>query len=118
MEELIVRNGDVQLAASYSPAGDTAIVALHGAGEGTREFGSYTHLHELLPPAGIGVVTFDRRGEGESKTWRCPTARSRPSTTPSSSTGSPDERDEPARRPLPVRGVLRVALDQPRLFAP
>ena len=26
----------------------------------------YRHLHELLPPAGIGVVTFDRRGEGES----------------------------------------------------
>jgi pimeloyl-ACP methyl ester carboxylesterase len=23
-------------------------------------------LHEVLPPAGIGVVTFDRRGEGES----------------------------------------------------
>jgi uncharacterized protein len=66
VEELIVRNGDVELAASYSPAGDTAIVALHGAGEGTREFGSYTHLHELLPPAGVGVVTFDRRGEGDS----------------------------------------------------
>jgi pimeloyl-ACP methyl ester carboxylesterase len=66
VEALTVRNGAVELAASYSPAGATAIVALHGAGEGTREFGSYTHLHELLPPAGIGVVTFDRRGEGES----------------------------------------------------
>jgi pimeloyl-ACP methyl ester carboxylesterase len=66
MEELRVRNGDVELAASYSRAGETAIVALHGAGEGTRDFGSYTHLHELLPPAGIGVVTFDRRGDGES----------------------------------------------------
>jgi pimeloyl-ACP methyl ester carboxylesterase len=66
MEELRVRNGDVELAASYSPTGETVIVALHGAGEGTRDFRSYTHLHELLPPAGIGVVTFDRRGEGES----------------------------------------------------
>jgi uncharacterized protein len=54
------------LAASYSPGGDTAIVALHGAGEGTKDAPLYAHLHELLPPAGIGVVTFDRRGEGES----------------------------------------------------
>jgi len=66
MEDLSVRNGDVELAASYSPAGETVIVALQGAGEGTRDFRSYTHLHDLLPPAGIGVVTFDRRGEGES----------------------------------------------------
>jgi hypothetical protein len=43
-----------------------AIVVLHGAGEGTRESVLYTHLHELLPPAGVGVVTFDRRGEGKS----------------------------------------------------
>ena len=54
------------LAGSYSPAGEIALVALHGAGEGTREGLLYEHLHEVLPPAGIGVVTFDRRGEGES----------------------------------------------------
>jgi uncharacterized protein len=54
------------LAASYSPAGEKAIVALHGAGDGTREGLLYEHLHRVLPPAGIGVVTFDRRGEGES----------------------------------------------------
>jgi hypothetical protein len=66
MEELRIRNGEIELAASYSPAGETVVVALHGAGEGTREFRPYTHLHELLPAAGVGVVTFDRRGEGES----------------------------------------------------
>jgi alpha-beta hydrolase superfamily lysophospholipase len=66
VEDLRVEHGAVSLAASYSPAGDTAIVALHGAGEGTRESPLYGHLHELLPPAGIGVVTFDRRGEGGS----------------------------------------------------
>jgi pimeloyl-ACP methyl ester carboxylesterase len=66
MEDLRVDHDGISLAASYSPAGDTAIVALHGAGEGTRESPLYRHLHELLPPAGIGVVTFDRRGEGES----------------------------------------------------
>jgi pimeloyl-ACP methyl ester carboxylesterase len=54
------------LAASYSHAGEKAIVALHGAGDVTREGLPYEHLHRVLPPAGIGVVTFDRRGEGES----------------------------------------------------
>jgi pimeloyl-ACP methyl ester carboxylesterase len=66
MEELKIECDGFRLAASYSPAEEAAIVALHGAGEGTRESRLYTHLHELLPPAGIGVVTFDRRGEGES----------------------------------------------------
>ncbi len=66
MEELRIERDGFSLAASYSPAGPTALVALQGAGEGTREFRSYRHLHELLPPQGIGVVTFDRRGEGES----------------------------------------------------
>jgi pimeloyl-ACP methyl ester carboxylesterase len=66
MEELRIERDGFSLAASYSPAGGAAVVALHGAGEGTRESQLYTHLHDLLPPAGIGVVTFDRRGEGES----------------------------------------------------
>ncbi len=54
------------LAVSYSPAGRTALVAVHGAGMGTRDWFLYGHLHERLPPAGIGVATFDRRGDGES----------------------------------------------------
>jgi pimeloyl-ACP methyl ester carboxylesterase len=66
MEELRIQRDGFTLAASYSPAGDTAVVALHGAGKGTRDGPLYRHLHELLPPVGIGVVTFDRRGEGES----------------------------------------------------
>ncbi len=66
MEELRVEHEGVTLVGSYSPAGETAIVALHAAGEGTREGMLYEHLHRVLPPAGIGVVTFDRRGEGES----------------------------------------------------
>lgn len=66
MKELTIERVGGTLAASYSPAGDTAVVALHGAGEGTRDSPSYSHLHELLPAAGIGVVTFDRRGEGQS----------------------------------------------------
>jgi uncharacterized protein len=66
MEEVRIERDGFSLAASYSPGGPTALVALHGAGEGTRESPSLRHLHELLPPHGIGVVTFDRRGEGES----------------------------------------------------
>jgi uncharacterized protein len=66
VEELRIQLEGVTLAARYSAAGDTAIVALHGAGEGTADSPLYSHLHTLLPPAGIGVVTFDRRGEGES----------------------------------------------------
>jgi len=64
MEELRVQG----LAVSYSPAGPTALVALHGAGDGTRDSSPlYRHLHETLPPRGIGVATFDRRGDGESE---------------------------------------------------
>jgi pimeloyl-ACP methyl ester carboxylesterase len=67
MDELTIDREGISLAASYSPGGgSTAIVGVHGAGEGTRESPSLRHLHEVLPPAGIGVVTFDRRGEGES----------------------------------------------------
>ncbi|HKD94277.1 MAG TPA: alpha/beta hydrolase [Gaiellaceae bacterium] len=64
MEELRVQG----LAVSYSSAGPTAVVALHGAGNGTRDSSPlYRHLHETLPPLGIGVATFDRRGDGESE---------------------------------------------------
>ena len=66
MKGLTIQRDGFTLAASYSPAGETAVVALHGAGVGTRDSPSYTHLHELLPAAGVGVVTFDRRGEGQS----------------------------------------------------
>lgn len=64
MEELHVQG----LAVSYSPAGSTALVALHGAGDGTRDSSPlYQHLHDTLPAIGVGVATFDRRGDGESK---------------------------------------------------
>jgi uncharacterized protein len=66
MHELRVEHDGVVLAASYTPAGEKAIVALHGAGEGVRDGPLYDHLHRVLPPAGVGVVTFDRRGEGDS----------------------------------------------------
>jgi pimeloyl-ACP methyl ester carboxylesterase len=66
LQELRVATEGITLAATYSPGGDTAVVALHGAGHGTRDFLLYEHQHEVLPAAGIGVVTFDRRGDGAS----------------------------------------------------
>jgi len=66
VEKLRITRDGFSLAASYSPAGPTAVVALQGAGEGTRGYPLYRHLHQVLPAAGVGVVTFDRRGEGES----------------------------------------------------
>ena len=66
MEELSVAVDGATLAASYSPAGETIVIAVHGAAHGTRDHPLYRHLHEVLPPAGIGVVTFDRRGDGAS----------------------------------------------------
>ena len=66
MRELRVPVEEGTLAASYSSAGETAVVALHGASGGTRDHPLYRHLHQVLPPIGIGVVTFDRRGEGQS----------------------------------------------------
>ena len=66
VKELRIEGEGFTLAASYSSAGPTALVALHGAGEGTRESPLLRHLHEVLPQHDFGVVTFDRRGEGES----------------------------------------------------
>jgi pimeloyl-ACP methyl ester carboxylesterase len=66
VRDLLAAADGAKLAASYSPAGDTVVVALHGASAGTRDHHLYRHLHAVLPPAGIGVVTFDRRGEGAS----------------------------------------------------
>jgi hypothetical protein len=66
VNEIQVESSGAMLVGSYSAAGSTVIIAVHGAGEDTRDWYLYRHLHDVLPPAGIGVVTFDRRGEGAS----------------------------------------------------
>lgn len=66
MPDLRIEVDGATLQASYSPAGETVLVALHGASGGTRDDEILRQLHRILPPAGIGVVTFDRRGEGAS----------------------------------------------------
>ncbi len=66
MRDVRIEREGATLVGSYSPAGPTAVVAVHGAGEGERGWYLYRHLHDILPPLGIGVLTFDRRGDGES----------------------------------------------------
>jgi pimeloyl-ACP methyl ester carboxylesterase len=67
VRELRVPVDDAELAVTYSAAGSTALVALHGAADGLRSSSPlYRHLHGVLPREGIGVATFDRRGEGAS----------------------------------------------------
>jgi len=66
MQAVRIESSGAVLVGSYTPAGSTAIVALHGASEGERSWYLYRHLHDVLPSAGIGVLTFDRRGDGES----------------------------------------------------
>ena len=66
MTELRVLADGATLAATVSPGNDVVLVALHGASDGTRASALYEHLHRVLPTEGIGVVTFDRRGEGAS----------------------------------------------------
>jgi len=63
---LLVESGRARLAVDYTPAGDFAVIALHGASDGTRDHFLLRHLHESLPTLGIGIATYDRRGEGES----------------------------------------------------
>jgi pimeloyl-ACP methyl ester carboxylesterase len=66
VRDVRVESNGAVLVGSYSPAGSTAVVAAHGAAAGQRDWYLYRHLHDVLPPAGVGVLTFDRRGEGES----------------------------------------------------
>lgn len=71
MESETIRfQSDVPLVGTlYKPDGPgphPALVVLHGASGGTRQTGFYRHLTERLPPAGIAVFLYDRRGSGES----------------------------------------------------
>lgn len=53
----------------YYPEGRrklAAVVVLHAAGEPSQNAPLYTHLKQMLPPLGIAVLVFDRRGTGKS----------------------------------------------------
>jgi len=69
-EEKDFDDGPVHLSGTlYFPHGMhkvPAVVVFHGASSPTRELPLYRHLKEMLPPLGIAVFVFDRRGNGES----------------------------------------------------
>ena len=44
-----------------------AVVTLHGASGGARDFRLFLHLEALLVPAGFAVLRYDRRGSGASE---------------------------------------------------
>ena len=69
-QEIRVDGDGATLVGSYSAAGSTAVIAVHGAEQGCRGWYLYEHLHDVLPAAGIGVLTFDRRGEGVGRSGR------------------------------------------------
>jgi len=43
-----------------------AVVVLHAASDPSRDAPLYDHLKQMLPPLGVAVFVFDRRGTGES----------------------------------------------------
>ena len=69
-EEIVFTNENVQLAGTLyqpeTPVPHPALVVLHAASGGTRDFPFYQHLVTQLPARGIAVFLFDRRGSGRS----------------------------------------------------
>jgi hypothetical protein len=66
----VAANGEIRLAVTLDlpdgPGPHPVILLLHASGGGTRDFAAYRHLARVLPPRGIAVARFDRRGSGES----------------------------------------------------
>ena len=69
-EDVVFSSETVQLAGTlYKPDAETvypAVVVLHAANGGTRQFTFYQHLTTQLPARGVAVLLFDRRGSGHS----------------------------------------------------
>jgi len=56
--------GDLVLPCTKGP--HPLVVVLHAASSPTRDLALYEHLKRVLPPLGLAVLTYDRRGSGES----------------------------------------------------
>lgn len=69
-EEVVFSNHSLQLAGTlYQPdaeAPSPALVVLHAASGGTRQYPFYQHLTTRLPAQGIAVLLYDRQGSGQS----------------------------------------------------
>jgi pimeloyl-ACP methyl ester carboxylesterase len=66
----IFSNGAVQLSGTlYVPKVEgrvPLVIVFHAASAPTRDFPLYRHVIEALPPLGVAVFVFDRRGSGQS----------------------------------------------------
>ena len=51
-----------ELALPAGPGPHPAIVGLHGASDGSKDHFLFLHLAKVLPPRGVAVARFDRRG--------------------------------------------------------
>src|SRR6266576_6387550 len=68
-EEVSLNVDDVDLVGSLTLPQTPSVplvIGVHGAEGGTRQFHLFRHLESTLPPAGIGTLVYDRRGEGDS----------------------------------------------------
>jgi hypothetical protein len=69
-EEITFRNGDVLLKGTLTKPDIgypcPVVIVTHTSNHGQRDFGVYQHLTKLLPPRGIAVFLYDRRGSGAS----------------------------------------------------
>lgn len=69
-EEVTFFNQGLQLAGSlYKPQDSIrypALIVLHAADGGTRQYPFYQHLTTYLPAQGMAVLLYDRRGSGQS----------------------------------------------------
>jgi dienelactone hydrolase len=67
-DDIVVQSGDVRLAARISypdrPGRYPAVVSVHGSGRAGRE--QYRPDWQRLVPEGVAVLTYDKRGVGES----------------------------------------------------
>lgn len=69
-EEIQFQNNAVMLTGTLYLPDDSrlhpVLTVAHTASAGTRDFGAYRHLANVLPEEGVGVFVFDRRGSGSS----------------------------------------------------
>lgn len=69
-EDITFQNDDVILNGTLTKPDTTGpypvVIAAHTSAAGTRDFGVYQHLAQVLPPCGVAVFLFDRRGSGKS----------------------------------------------------
>lgn len=70
VQERTFASGAAELSGTlYAPKVDgrvPLVIVFHAASSPTRDFPLYRHVAEALPPLGIAVFVFDRRGSGKS----------------------------------------------------